>query len=154
MNFLPIHKETVVSQLAPNHLMQRLQRSTSPINPEFELSENTFQGMLEEDRFRISQQIKQPNNYVPLIEGVVEPTRHGSLVFITYKLFFSSFIFLAFWSVICLALAIFLALSIQNYVYAALALGLGALNYVITVLNFRKQVTISHDLLLDTLNID
>lgn len=152
MNLLPIHKETFVSQLTPAHLLRRLGRETSLIDREE--GTKTFQGMLEEDRFRISQRILQPNNYIPLIEGEVEATRHGSLVFITYKLFFSSFMFLAFWSVICMALTIFLALSAEEYLYASFALGLGALNYVITILNFNKQVVISHQLLLDTLNIE
>ena len=154
MNFLPIHKETLVSELPVRTIIQRLSNVTGPINQDMPSEGLVFQGVLEDDRFRVSEKIKQPNNYVPLIEGSVEPTSHGSLIFITYKLFFSSFLFLSFWSVICMGLSIFLALSVRNYIYAALALGLGILNYVITVLNFRKQVTISHALLMDTLNIE
>ena len=153
MNLLPIHKETFVSQLSPPNLMRRLGRETSPIRRS-ESGTKTFQGILDEDRFRISQRIVQPNNYVPLIEGEVEATRRGSLVFITHKLFFSSFLFLSFWSVMCMALAIFLALSAEEYIYSALALGLGGLNYTITLMNFKKQVAISHELLLETLNIE
>lgn len=155
MNFLPIHNETLVSPLSSHALIKRLSMSTAPVLKQaISKGESTFQGVLEDDKFRISQQLRQPNNYVPLIEGEIETTRRGCLVFVTYKLFFSSFLFLAFWSVTCLGLCIFLTLGVQNYLYAALAIGLGILNYVITMLNFRKQVAISHALLLDTLNID
>lgn len=155
MDFLPIHKETLVSQLSSHALTERLAAATSPVQKRrMSSSENIFQGVLEDDRFRISQQLRHPNNYVPLIEGIVEPTRHGCLVFVTYKLFFSSFMFLVFWSVACLSLSAFLALNVQNYIYASLSLGLGALNYLITLMNFRKQVSISHTLLMETLNID
>jgi hypothetical protein len=154
MNFLPIHKETLVSELPVRTIIQRLSNATDPISREESEKLLDFQGVLDEDRFRISQQIKHPNNYIPLIEGYVEPTKHGCLIFITYKLFFSSFLFLAFWSIMCLGLAIFLALSAENYFYSLLAFGLGVLNYVITLVNFRKQVDISHALLMNTLNID
>jgi hypothetical protein len=112
-----------------------------------------FQGLIADDHFRISQSLRHPNNFVPMIEGHLDETSHGSIIFIKYKLFFSSVMFLVFWTFITLGAGAFLIFSNENLWYAGLAFFLGALNYLIVILNFNKQVVISHNLLLDKLNI-
>ncbi|MCA6074400.1 hypothetical protein [Fulvivirga sedimenti] len=154
MTLIPYKSETVVSTLPPQEVLLRLQLATMPAVERQKSKGAAFQGLIADDHFRISQSLSHPNNYVPLIEGQLDQTRHGTIIFLRYKLFFSSAMFLVFWTMITGAAGAFLLFTKQNYEYAALAFAMGLLNYVIVMMNFKKQVHISHNLLMEKLNID
>ena len=153
MAIIPYKTETVVSPLPPSEVLLRLNMATKPAEKRETGNGMVFQGLISDDHFRISQALNHPNNFVPLIEGTLDETRHGSIIFIKYKLFFSSVMFLVFWTFITLTTGAFLLVSGKELAYAALAFAICLLNYLIVVLNFNKQVKISHHLLLDKLNI-
>ena len=153
MTIIPLKTETVVSTLAPDEVLLRLHLATMPAEKPEKGSGATFQGLIADDHFRISQNLRHPNNFVPLIEGQLDQTKHGTLIFIKYKLFFSSVMFLVFWTLVTFGAGAFLLVSGENTRYAMMAFALGLLNYGIVILNFNKQVKISHNLLLEKLNI-
>lgn len=153
MTIIPYKTETVVSTLPANEVLLRLHLATMPAEKREKGSGAVFQGLIADDHFRISQNLRHPNNFVPLIEGTLDETSHGSIIYIKYKLFFSSVMFLVFWTFITIGAGAFLIFVNSNIWYAALAFGLGGLNYLIVILNFNKQVRISHNLLLEKLNI-
>ncbi|MEJ2003950.1 MAG: hypothetical protein P8X57_03080 [Cyclobacteriaceae bacterium] len=153
MTIIPYKTETLVSTLPPNEVLLRLHLATMPAEKREKGSDMVFQGIIADDHFRISQNLRHPNNFVPMIEGTLDETSHGSIIFIKYKLFFSSVMFLVFWTFVTIGVGAFLIFTNNSFWYAGLAFFLGALNYLIVILNFNKQVGISHNLLLERLNI-
>ncbi len=102
-----------------------------------------FNGWVEEGRFRLSRKIRRANNFLPIMSGRIEATSMGSIVFIRYRLFFSTTVFLVFWSAITLLFALYFFVYEQIYINAAVSLLLGVANYVVTIMNFKKEVRIS-----------
>ena len=111
-----------------------------------------FNGRVEERSFRLSRKITRPNNFLPFITGEVEATSHGCLLFIRYRLFTMTIAFLVFWLLVTFGFGVYLARYEQLYHYAALSVGVGVVNYVVALLNFKKQVAISRRLLREVLS--
>ncbi len=76
------------------------------------------------------------------------------MLFVRYQLFTMTAAFLVFWWVVTLGFAYFLVHYERLYHYAALSVGVGAINYVVALLNFNKQVVISRRLLREVVNQD
>jgi len=152
---LPAENETLVLPYPGEEAFQRIRRATRPLEPYLPLSvqEETFRfnGVVEEDEFRISRKITRPNSFLPVITGKVAPTSKGCIVFLSYRLFSSTLLFIGFWSLLTLLIALYFFLYEKLYSYGALALALGIANYTIALLNFRKQVKISSWLIKQTL---
>ncbi|MGB3852157.1 MAG: hypothetical protein WA958_19490 [Tunicatimonas sp.] len=154
----PSAQETLVSSLSAAEVVRRLRATTnagtrrdaaSPARSTF-----VFNGQVDSESFRLSQKITRPNNFLPLISGTIEPTSQGCLLFVRYQLFTMTAAFLVFWWVVTLGFAYFLVHYERLYHYAALSVGVGAINYVVALLNFNKQVVISRRLLREVVNQD
>ena len=147
----PTAQETLVSSLSAAEVTRRLRAATlasasrSAVPPT--ASTVIFNGQVTKNSFRLSQKIARPNNFLPFISGVIEPTSQGCLLFVQYRLFTMTAAFLVFWWVITLGFAFYLAHYEQLYHYAALSAGVGIVNYAVALLNFNKQVVISRRLL-------
>ena len=152
----PTAQETLVSSLSATEVTRRLRAATlasasrSALPPA--ASSVIFNGQVAKDSFRLSQRITRPNNFLPFISGVIEPTSQGCLLFVRYRLFTMTAAFLVFWGVITLSFAFFLTYYERLYHYAALSAGVGIVNYVVALLNFNKQVVISRRLLRKAIN--
>jgi hypothetical protein len=106
-----------------------------------------FNGRIQETRFLISRKIKSPENFLPLIKGRVEPTRNGSILFLEYSLFFSTRIFLGFWTLLTLgggSLLLFFKLKSEMGLYL---IGFGILQYLLCMFFFHRQVDKTRDLI-------
>jgi hypothetical protein len=152
MILFPIISETLVLPMPPEEVFFRLQKVTRP-DAEHPVPEDyRFNGVVENDRFRISRRVDAPENYLPLMAGDVEATSMGCIVFLTYRLFFSSFMFLVFWSIITLLLGVFFLVYPKEIHYALLSFGAGFTNYLLTIINFRRQRRMSREVFLRTLS--
>lgn len=145
MRLLPYFQETVVLPFSGEETAMRLRQHTRPLEKGFVYEEEAernflFNGWVADDHFRISRKIKHPENFLPLIVGRIEGTSAGSILFLQYRLFFSTTMLLIFWSVIALLFSLFFTLFHINFMYAALTLGLGIFNYIIAVKNFHLQI--------------
>lgn len=144
MMFLPIRTDTMVIALEAYQVEQRLWTYTKPVvgdlMPITGEEDFLFNGWVKEGKFRISKKVKHPENYLPLIIGSIEGTSRDSLVFIKYVLFPSSRMFLVFWSVVALLLALFFIHIHDQFLYGLVALAGGIGNYLITMVNFNRQV--------------
>lgn len=152
----PTEQETLVLPLSAREVARRLQDATQPRGSSDALfkpyqTEYLFNGRVDARSFRLSRKIARPNNFLPFITGTIAPTSQGCLVFVRYRLFAVTLLFLAFWSVVTIGFALYLTVYERLYHYAALSLGVGVVNYVVAVLNFKKQVKISYRLLLKVL---
>ena len=139
MRIFPYYFETLVLPLSSEKVVQVLLKNTSPPKVESE-SKSLFLGHVDSHTFRISEKINRPDNFVPLIKGTIENTSKGSIIFTSYNLMFSTALFVAFWSIVTLVLALILILKFNESLYSAISLGAFFLNYVITSINFHRRV--------------
>ena len=85
MNWLPFGRETLVSALSKEELLDRLAAVTRGTRPEGlpELGP-LFYGQVGVHGFRISRVIEKGDNFLPLLLGKVEDTPRGSILFVRY----------------------------------------------------------------------
>lgn len=159
MEYLPFRSETIVLPYDAAEVKKRLievirppQNKHRQAEEEIAPSKYLFNGIFENDQFTISQIIKQPENFLPLISGKVEATSVGCIIFLKYRMFFSTNMFLGFWSVITFFMTLLFVIGYNNYLYATVCLGFGVVNYSIAIANFNVQIRKSKKILDQVLN--
>jgi hypothetical protein len=155
-SLFPFSQETIVSSYDAEEVYRRLWSVTEPTGddewePDVDKEALRFNGRVENDKFRLSLKVKRANNFLPLMRGRIEATSLGSIVFIHYRLFLWTLSFLIFWSVLTSLFALYFLVYEKIYINAAFSLLLGLANYVIALLNFRKQVRVSSKALREVL---
>ncbi|WP_224996675.1 hypothetical protein [Cesiribacter sp. SM1] len=145
MQLLPYKQETFVLPYPAEEALNRLRPHTRPVEEGFEFSTAEekrflFNGVVKKGIFRISRRVQKPENFLPLLLGRLETTSVGCLLFVSYRLFFSTAMYLVFWSVVCLLLTLFFLIYHQAWLYAAIAFGTGCVQYIIAIKNFSWQV--------------
>lgn len=98
-----------------------------------------FHGEIEEDAFRLALILKRPNNFIPVIHGIVSSEPGQCNLVLKYELFPATKRLLLFWSLISIAATLFFAIPYHEYFYAAISLSFGIVNYVIAFENFKMQ---------------
>lgn len=156
MYLLPIEREIWVLPYSQDEVFTKLWKVTKPVLPETQIPdvpESTFlfNGWVKKNQFKISKKITRANNFLPIVYGDVESTSKGSIVFIRYQLFFATIVFLVFWSVVTILFAIYFYVYEKIYLYSGISIAAGMANYIIAVLNFKKQVKLSSKLLRQTI---
>ena len=146
MEYLPFRSETLVLPYDASELQARLTKVIRPVRNKYQ------QKTGENDEFTISRIIKQPENFLPLITGKIEATSVGCILFLKYRMFFSTNLFLGFWSVVTFLMTLLFVMGYNNYLYATVCFGFGVVNYSIAVANFNIQVRQSKKLLNKVLN--
>ena len=147
MEFLPFRSETIVLPYDAKEVRNRLIKVIKPVKSENQSSYYLFNGIFENDQFRISKIIRQPENFLPLISGKIEATSVGCIIFLKYRMFFSTNMFLGFWSVLTFLMTLLFIIGYSNYLYATVCLGFGVANYSIAIANFNIQIRQSKKLL-------
>ena len=151
---VPVVKETIVSPLSAEEVHTRLQtivkrgRSTR-WNPE----EHLFMGKLKPNQFDISRILIRPENFMPRIQGRIEESSKGSILFLRYTLEFSTRMFYIFWSLSALFFALFLWFYETHLYMSIFALVALIANILITHINFHRHKTKSRKLLLSVLDL-
>ncbi|MBL3654922.1 hypothetical protein [Fulvivirga sediminis] len=155
MTVIPHKSETLVLPLSAEQITHSLRAVTQPATLMQERNNNSvlFIGNVHHDKFRISRKVTYPQNYLPLIVGRIEASSRGCIIFLRYNLFFSSFLFLSFWSVFTLLVSCFFVFYQKEYGYACVAFAACLANYTVTILNFNKQIKMSRNLINRTLNL-
>ena len=152
---VPYKRETLVLPIPVSEVLFHLDRVTRPLSRSVKKGETQFlfNGSVDQARFAISRRVDYPNNYIPLVKGHGEDSTRGCILFLEYSLFFSSLMFLVFWSAISVLLGLFLFFYAKETTYAVIALLAGITNYTVTLMNFRKQYAITKKLLFDALEL-
>lgn len=153
MTFLPNHYETFVLTQPSLEAIQKIHKvtTTKVLLQNQEGAQYRFSGWVQENRFRVSLKISRPNNYIPLVIGKIETTSSGCLVFVTYKLFPVTRMFLVFWSLFITLAGILASYQYQSILYAgASVLILGIIHWV-TWSNFKIQLKLTRQTLLEVL---
>ena len=144
MTLFPVLHKTIVSSLKDYEVLEKIQKTTlSHIDEDPE--KKSFRGLIFKNNFRISLKTIPPQHSIPLVIGRVESTSQGSIIFLTFKLFPSSNLYLWTSFALCIACAlVFLILAkIMNAGFIALTIGI--LNYIILIINFNRKSKLSID---------
>lgn len=153
-DWLPRKDETLILPLKQQELYQMLRQATKPAHEAPRKDDPVryrFQGQLQLNQFILSRTLGHPDNYLPRIIGQVEGTSRGVIVFLRYRLFGSTLLFLYLSSLMLFFLTLIFTLLFPHTLYALSALAAGLGNYWITLTNFQRQVERSHEVLLDVL---
>ncbi|MEL7002792.1 MAG: hypothetical protein AAFN93_08675 [Bacteroidota bacterium] len=154
MHLFPYNQETVVLPFEAGEALRLIEKVTGPISRVITKNNDfLFNGTFRDNTFTISRKVDYPQNYLPLIKGKVETTRHGSILFLEYELFFSSRMFLSLWTILSIMIAAFLVVFQNEYRYATVSLGAGIINYLVSLMNFKKQVKESRSVLFEALKL-
>jgi hypothetical protein len=153
VTFLPNHYETFVLTQSSLETIQKIHKVTTSkvllLNQEG--AQYQFSGWVRENGFRISLKISRPNNYIPLVIGRIETTSSGCLVFATYKLFPVTKMFLIFWSLFITMAGVLTSYQYQSLVYLAVAFLILLTVHWITWSNFKIQLKLTRQTLLEVL---
>jgi len=145
MNWIPVNKETLVLPVASAKALKLLAQRTYAVHTTEYVSfgdghKYVFNGVIENHTFKIYLRLKHPENYLPVITGRIEKTSLGCILFIRYDLIFSTRFFLILWSILTILMAFFFFHMGGNLSNSIFALLFGAANYLLTMVNFDRQV--------------
>jgi len=153
VTFLPYHYETFVLTQPSLEAIQKIHKvtTTKVLLQNQEGAQYRFSGWVQENRFRISLKISKPNNYIPLVVGKIETTSSGCLVFVSYKLFPVTKMFLIFWSLFITLVGILASYQYQSLLYAVGSLLILVIIHWVTWSNFKIQLKLTRQTLLEVL---
>jgi hypothetical protein len=153
MNWLPFGRETLVSALSKEEVLDRLAAVTRGTRREgLPEIRPLFNGRVEEDGFRLSQVIEKGDNFLPLLLGKVEDTPRGSIIFVRYQIFATTRFFLWFWTLVLLAFSLFFLLVTNQFLQGGACLFLSGVNYALAVFFFHRQLVPSKKLFQEVIN--
>lgn len=153
MTFLPYHYETFVLTQPSLEAIQKIHKvtTTKVLLQNQEGVQYRFSGWVQENRFRISLKISKPNNYIPLVVGKIETTSSGCIVFVSYKLFPVTRMFLIFWSLFIALAGILASYQYQSFLYAVSSMLILGIIHWVTWSNFKIQLKLTRQTLLEVL---
>lgn len=153
VTILPHFQETVISNQSSEYITTKISAATSSkllLQPRHDPT-HLFTGWVRDGRFRISLKINRPNNYLPLVIGKVEPTSNGSIIFLSYRLFPTTKLFLIFWDLFILIVFIAVGYQYQSVLYGVVGVVLVAFIHWIAWSNFNLQLKETRELLINIL---
>ena len=153
MTFLPHHYETFVLTQPSLDVIQKIHKltTTKMLLQNQEGAQFRFSGWVRENAFRISLKISRPNNYIPLVVGRVETTSTGSIVFVNYKLFPVTKMFLLFWSFFTVLAGFITSYQYQSFLYLGISIIILGVIHWVTWSNFYIQLKHTRQTLLEVL---
>lgn len=152
--FFPENTEIVKTARSKSEVELLIKNAISPAeDDEGNTPRKWFNGGCSDGAFTMSLHLKRPNNYLPVMSGILETDDDGgTMVLIKYCLFPASKKLLLFWTVVTLLITLFFAIPYDAYWYAIISFAACLMNYIITYENFKIQVKRSRSTLERILN--
>ncbi len=110
IDFVPSLTETVVLPHSAPEVVRRLEKG---------MSEQLLEGILDNQKFRITAKVFRPTQFQPVINGTIEGTSRGSIIFLRYQLLPSTRLYLLFYSFIFITAATATSMAERNVLYTA-----------------------------------
>jgi hypothetical protein len=151
IDFLPFNNETLVVAKEWPEVLNRLSMATLSLNSNEINTDAVFYGWVKADRFRFSLKTRRPNSFIPLIIGTIEPTSTGCIIFLEYKFFPVTKMYLIFWSLFIMLSGVVIAHQYNKIYLGLLCVGLVFLINWIAWANFKLQKDLSRKALLKIL---
>jgi hypothetical protein len=152
MNLRPYYSETIVLAFTTDEVeflfRDATEASREPkVEEKKSKREKLFNGIVKNQHLSISRKIDSPENFLPIIKGSIEATTQGSILFLEYRLFFSTLLFLSFWTFICLVSGSILFFLGENNPIGLYLLLFGLAQYILCMFFFYRQVEKSRDVI-------
>lgn len=151
IKLLPNANETLIVVHDWDEVLRRLGSITASERLRTPQPEKILAGWIKDDRFQLLIRQRRPNSFIPLVEGRIDPTSTGCLIFLHYRLMPATRLYLILWTIIAFISGIFLAIYYNNVLLTAAALGLILLVYLIAWANFRLHQKPLHDVIFEVL---
>ena len=147
IQILPKKNETLVVSHDWDVVLERLgEVTTEPAAYERPVPK-ILAGWIKDDRFQLLIRQRRPNSFMPVVEGKIDPTSTGCLIFLQYRLMPITRMYLVLWTIIAFISGIFLALYYKNFLVGLASLGFIALIHLIAWANFKIHVKPLHDII-------
>lgn len=144
ISILPSHSETIVTSLEASDVTARFQKATANTvqwDQGFKMDNSKlFYGYVQDEHFQIALRNMRLFSFNPLVQGRVERTHSGSILFLDYRLFVMTRVLLLFWSAFILVASIVALYYQANFWFGTTGLSLLAFIYAIAWANFKTQL--------------
>jgi hypothetical protein len=152
IEWLPHESETLIVGHDWDVVLQRLGNASSPEIIEQGRTPTALTGWIKDDRFQLMLRQRRPNSFTPVMEGKIDPTSSGCIIFLHYKLMPVTRMYLILWTCIVL-----LSVLILLFYYRDINWGLGALGIIVLIhgiawANFKLHKKPLHDLVFKVLS--
>src|SRR5688572_24540789 len=101
MKFFPYENFYLTTQLQPNEVVSKIQENVSPRSRNiFQWkSDRTrpYQGLLDNNEFRISRIIRYRNSFLPIIKGEILKSLDGTRIHLKMRMHFFVYVFMFVW---------------------------------------------------------
>ena len=151
INLLPQTSETLVVVHDWDVVLQRLSDITTPQLGDSRRSPKILAGWIKDDRFQLIVRQRRLNSFMPVVEGKIDPTSTGCLIFLKYRLMPMTRMYLVLWSAIALLSGIFMAVYYKNFLIAIGAAGIVTLIHAIAWANFKIHYKPLHEIIFKAL---
>ena len=164
MKLFPCQSSVFVSGYSANKIVQKLEAAINPAKikedafsehwllPARSLEQDyPFRGSVQDENFRISRKVSYPEYFLPVIEGKIESTSKGCILFVDYNLFNGTRFFMSVALTLAFLLGFFFLLIEHNLWYFLASLSFMGVGYGVTWLSFQQKVKMSRDLLEEAL---
>ena len=148
---LPNANETLIVVHDWDEVLQRLGKITTSERLSKQQPEKILAGWIKDDRFQLLIRQRRPNSFMPMVEGRIDPTSTGCLIFLQYRLMPVTRMYLVLWTIIASVSGIFLAIYYNNVLLTPAAIGIIFLVYIIAWGNFRLHQKPLHDVIFNVL---
>lgn len=150
IKILPEVSETLVVTHEWDVVLQRLNEATTQVEG-LGNSSGILGGWIKDDRFQLMVRQRRPNSFMPLVDGRIDPTSNGCLIFLRYRLIPSTRMYLVAWTLITLVTGIFLGIHHNNIMLGVTSIVIIALIYGIAWANFIIHHRPLHDIIIRVL---
>lgn len=140
---------TLVVPMAAEEVFWKLRQATKPAGEPRKRDDYRrylFNGTVYQSYFELSRTLPYANSFIPLVEGDVNETKLGSIIFLRFRMFSSTRFWLLFWSALCLLFAGVFTFWAPHLPYLLLSLAALGLNVLISLLNYSRQKRITKEL--------
>lgn len=149
VSLFPVDEETLVVTHEWDAIISRIEDEVS--KPAL-IGTNPLTGWVKEDEFQLALRIRRVQFFMPLVNGKIDPTSKGSLVFLRYTMFPATRFFLLFWSIVLPLIGLAMSLTSGNWLYFPGFLLMVAFIYAVAWSNFKLHLGTTRRLLYQLLN--
>jgi len=154
MNIYPYRSETLILDSDCEEISRIIEMNTRQKGDGIEEGNRVFRGVFSESGFKITLDIREHVNFIPLISGKLEKTSSGCLLFLSYQMLWGSLVMVAFWSLMAVLFSLFFIYIHNEPLYGWIALAVGFGNYIITLLSFNRMTKRGRRELMEILRMD
>jgi hypothetical protein len=147
INLLPQERETLIVAHGWDVVLKRLEMASTSQIVEGGNSQLVLAGWVKDDRFQLMLRQRRPNSFMPIVDGRIDPTSTGCLIFLDYKLMPVTRMYLILWSIIVFISGLFVSIYYYNFLLWLASAGIIGFINGIAWANFKLHRRPLHDVL-------